>query len=97
MFYKLYKVQYKDRIPDNNRFKEFENFYKENGVDVVGGWENVEKSNELLFMTGYKDEGHYTKFVASMKENTRYQELTSQLNMEREHVEVSTWRSAPDM
>ncbi|MHA2090514.1 MAG: hypothetical protein ACW98K_06610 [Candidatus Kariarchaeaceae archaeon] len=97
MFCKLYRVQYKGEVPDSTRFQHFQNFYEENGVKVIGGWENVEKQGELLFMTGYKDEDHYNKFVGAMKENAKYQELTQQLVGERESVEVTTLKSATDI
>ena len=97
MYCKLYKITFKGKLPDNSRFLKFQNFYEEHGVKVIGGWENVDKKNELYFMTGYTDESHYTKFVSSMKENTKYQELTQQMATEREAVEVTTLSSVDDI
>jgi hypothetical protein len=97
MLYKLYIAKYKDRIPDDTRFKEFENFYKENGVEVVGGWENVNDKDELYFMTGYRDQDHYNKFTETMKNNARYQELTALIGNEREGISVVTLKPAGDI
>ena len=97
MHYKLYRINYKNEIPQNTGFDDFRKFYEENGVKVVGGWENVEKKNELYFMTGYRDQEHYKSFVTSMKENSRYKELTEKLNEERESVDVTTLSSMEDI
>ncbi|MCH8906098.1 MAG: hypothetical protein IH840_03330 [Candidatus Heimdallarchaeota archaeon] len=97
MLFKLYRITYSSKIPENTRFDDFQKFYEENGVTVVGGWVNVEKTNELFFMTGYKDEEHYNSFIAEMKENTRYQELTEQLSGDRESIDVTTLQSVSDI
>ena len=97
MYCKLYKITYKEGIPENSRYNEFTNFYEENGVKVVGGWVNADKNNEMYFMTGYKDEAHYTKFVSSMKDNAKYQELTQEMAVEREAVEVTTLKPVEDI
>ncbi|MHA2028728.1 MAG: hypothetical protein ACW99A_15020 [Candidatus Kariarchaeaceae archaeon] len=97
MLCKLYIAKYKERIPDDTRFSEFENFYKENDVKVIGGWENAEDKNELYFMTGYRDQDHYNEFTAKMKENTRYQELSAELGKERESVKVVTLNQSEDI
>ena len=90
MLCKLYIAKYKDGIPDDTKFKDFQKFYEENGVKVIGGWENAADKNELYFMTGYRDENHYSEFTTKMKENARYQELSAGLGNERESVKVVT-------
>jgi len=97
MLCKLYRITYASGLPENTQFDSFQKFYEENGVTVIGGWVNVDNSNELFFMTGYKDEDHYNSFVESMKENARYQELTKQLSNERQSIEVTTLKSVSDI
>ncbi len=97
MLCKLYIAKYKDGIPDDNRFKDFEKFYEENGVKVIGGWENADDKNELYFMMGYQDQSHYDDFVDKMKNNARYQELSEELGKERESVKVVTLNQSDDI
>ncbi len=97
MICKLYKIQYKGEVPDNTRYQQFRKFYEDNGVKVIGGWENVDKKGELLFMTEYTDDDHYNKFVIFMKDNAQYQELTKELEKDRESVEVSTYKPTEDI
>lgn len=97
MYCKLYKIRYKEAVPESTRFQDFQNYYKENGVKVIGGWENVDNKSELFFMTGYRDEEHYNKFVGSMKDDKKYQELSKLLEEERESIEVTTLKSATDI
>lgn len=97
MLNKLYIVKYKDGIPDNTRFKQFQKFYEENGVKVIGGWENADDKNELFFMTSYNDQNHYDEFTSNMKNNTRYQELTTELEKDRESVKVVTLKQTTDI
>ncbi|OLS22025.1 MAG: hypothetical protein HeimC2_30790 [Candidatus Heimdallarchaeota archaeon LC_2] len=97
MLCKLYIAKYKEGIPDNTRFKDFEKFYEENGVKVIGGWENADDKDELYFITGYRDQNHYDEFVANMKNNARYQELSADLGSERESVKVVTLNQLADI
>ncbi len=80
MLYKLYRVTYKEDVPEKTHFEDFRKFYEENGVTVVGGWANADKRGEMFFMTAYRDMDHYSTFITSMKENTRYQELTKHIS-----------------
>lgn len=97
MLNKLYIVKYKDGIPDNTRFKQFQKFYEENGVKVIGGWENADDKNELFFMTSYNNQNHYDEFTSTMKNNVRYQELSTELEKERESVKVVTLKQTTDI
>lgn len=97
MLCKLYIAKYKDGVPDDTKFSEFQKFYEENGVKVIGGWKNADDKDELYFMTGYRDQSHYEEFTTKMKENARYQELSTDLGNSRESVKVITLNEAVDI
>ena len=97
MLCKLYIAKYRDGIPDDTRFTEFENFYKDNGVKVIGGWKNADDKDELYFMTGYRDQNHYDEFVSKMKNNSRYQELSADLGKDRVSVRAVTLDQMADV
>ena len=89
MIYKLYVDTLKgDEPTDSKKVKEFKSIYAENGVEVVGVWQNKDKPNEFFFMTSYKDEGHYNDFVSKMKTHARYQELSKDMEEQRESIQV---------
>ncbi|MFX1533343.1 MAG: hypothetical protein ACFFDI_03845 [Promethearchaeota archaeon] len=96
MIFKLYKTRYKEgQDSDFERFKGFLDFYKEYGVQVVGGGINVDDPLENYLMTTYKDKVHYEETVAKMQSDPKYQELTQQLQEVRDSVEITTLE-APD-
>ncbi|MFX1254017.1 MAG: hypothetical protein ACFFCZ_20560 [Promethearchaeota archaeon] len=91
MIFKLYKTRYKaGHDSDIERFKEFIEFYKEYGVQIVGGGVNVDNPLENYLITTYRDKVHYAETVAKLQSDPKYQELTQQLQEVRESVEVTT-------
>lgn len=97
MLYKLYIVKYKGSSEESRSihyFDEFNKIYKKNGVKVIGVWYNLEDPNESLFMTAFKDEAHYTSFVEAMKDNERYQEMSTELAAERESIKAYNLKMA---
>ena len=100
MYYKLYKERSRN---DANRprgldlFKEFQRIYEENDVKVVGVWENIDDLHEILFMTAFRDVGHYDQFVETMRSNQDYQEMSKELADQRESIEVTNLRMAVDL
>jgi hypothetical protein len=63
-------------------------------VKVIGTWYNVDDSSESLFMTVFDNEEHYTSFVEAMKDNERYQEMSSELAAERESIKAYSLKMA---
>ncbi len=100
MYYKLYREKTKGEV---NRplgldlFPKFKKIYEENDVKVIGVWENLDDPHELFFMTAFKDESHYNRFVESMGSNQDYQEMSKGMADQRESIEVTSLRMAVDL
>ena len=72
----------------------FNELYKENGVTIVGNWQNADNPKETYFITSYRDQQHYEEFTQKMKENTKYIEASKQLDDVRESIEVVNLKEA---
>jgi hypothetical protein len=97
MLYKLYIV--KTIGPANESrgielFQEFNKIYKENDVKVIGVWLNSDDPNEVYFMTAFDDTAHYNSFTESMKDNQRYQEMSQEMESERESIKAVNLKMA---
>jgi hypothetical protein len=93
MLYKLYKERSKglsDQPVGLELFDDFNEIYKANDVKVIGVWQNNEDPNELYFMTAFRDEEHYQSFVASVREDSVYQEMSKKIEEDRESIESTT-------
>jgi len=89
MLYKLYVVETKGPAIESQGiklFNEFNKIYKSQNVEVIGVWTNEDNPNEVLFMTAFRDEGHYQSFITAMKDNRKYQEMSSLLEDERASI-----------
>ncbi|MFQ5819662.1 MAG: hypothetical protein ACE5I5_06720 [Candidatus Heimdallarchaeota archaeon] len=97
MLYKLYKTRYPaGNRPDLERFKEFQKIYKEHGVKVIGGWQNVNDPQETWFMTAYRDKAHFDEALAKMQADPKYMEMSKKLQEARDSIEVTTLELVPD-
>lgn len=100
MYYKLYKEKSKEHV---NRprsldlFKEFKKIYDENDVKVIGVWENLDDPHEFFFMTAFRDENHYKKFVDQTKSNQNYQDMSDEMADQRESIEITNLRMVVDL
>lgn len=91
MLCKLYVIKYKPGVEkDEEDYRFYEKIYQENGVRVVGLWENVEDSNELYYMTEFRDQAHYDEFVSKMKDNEEYNTRGQKLADQRESIKAIT-------
>ena len=93
MIYKLYKERSKglsDQPVGLDLFDEFNKIYEANDVKVVGVWQNSNDSKEVYFMTAFRDEEHYNNFVAAVKEDSTYLEMSLKIEEDRESIEVTT-------
>ena len=89
MYYKLYRERSRTSHPAGlDTFEEFNKIYTENGVKVIGVWQNQHNDREYFFMTAYRDEDHYNQFVHAVSGNARYQELSNILARDRESIEA---------
>lgn len=91
--FKFYKERTKPISSESNSYKllnDFKKLYNKHNVKVVGLWVNTEDPHEQYFMTAYKNESHYKKFVESMREDPTYQEMSSKIENDRESIEVVT-------
>jgi hypothetical protein len=97
--YKMYTEKTKTPVGQANSNKfvdEFKKIYDKNDVEVVGVWINADDPHEQYFMTGYKDEAHYKEFLEKANANPEYQEMTEDINEDRESIEVLTLIPAED-
>ena len=100
MIYKLYKVRSKGLFSETRGLEiasEFNKIYAENDVKVVGTWLNSDDPNEVYLITAYRSEGHYEEFVESMNTNDKYQELSRELEEDRESIEAVDLRALETM
>ena len=91
--YKFYKERTTPLSSESNSYKlvdDFKKIYDKNGVKIVGLWINAEDPHEQYFMTAYKDESHYKKFVETMRTDPAYQEMSDEIQKDRESIEVVT-------
>ncbi len=100
MILKLYKERIKaGKQPDDGvferSFKEFKDIYDEHGVRVIGVWQNVNDPKEGYLVTAYRDNAHYEETVAKLRANSKYKELTKDLEENRESIEVTTLKLVP--
>lgn len=100
MLYKLYITKTKSSA-DQSRgvelYNEFKEIYEKHEVKVLGVWLNIDNANEVYFMTAFKNQEHYSKFIESMKENDRYQKMSQELAEERESIEVKNLKMAVNL
>ena len=91
MYYKLYKERSSSSLPAGlDAFDDFNQIYQEQGVKVIGVWQNKDDSKEYYFMMAYENEEHYLDFVENMKTNETYQQMSRELEEGRESIEVIT-------
>ena len=93
MIYKLYKERSKglrDQPVGLDLFEEFNKIYEANDVKVVGVWQNIEDPNEVYFMTAFRSEEHYQNFVATVKQDSTYLNMSAKIEEDRESIEVTT-------
>ena len=89
-FYKQRTLTTANQPNSTQMFEEFQKFYDQNGVQVVGLWVNADDPNEQYFMTGYRDESHYRDFVEKVRSDKKYQEMSEEINKNRESIEAIT-------
>lgn len=89
MIYKFYLNKYFNPPPPERR-EFFNKLYQEHGVELIGVFRNKDDPLELIMITGYRDEGHYEEFVSAVKENSKYRELTKQIEEVRVSNEMKT-------
>ncbi len=65
------------------------------GVKVIGAWDNADDTDEGFLITEYRDEAHYEKAVAKMREDPMYQDLSKTFEGTREMLEVVTLKLLP--
>lgn len=97
MLYKLYIVKTigdADKSRGIELFAEFNKIYKDNNVKVIGVWLNSDVANEVYFMTAFQDASHYKSFVESMKGNQKYQEMSREMEAERDSVKAVNLKMA---
>jgi len=89
MIYKLYRETSAVKSDRGTElFEEFNTIAQNNDVKVVGIWENKQNPKETYTITGYQDENHYEKFVTQIKNHSRYQEMTKELDQGRESIDI---------
>lgn len=93
MVYKFYKsksaglMQGQQMIEYINAFNKI---YKENDVTVIGTWYSADDPSETYFMTGFKNEQHYSDFVEKMKTHNDYQRMSKEMEPDRLSIEAAT-------
>lgn len=100
MILKLYKERIKaGKRPKDGEFErsfnKFKEIYDEHGVRVIGVWENVDDPYEGYLVTAYRDNAHYEETVAKLRANSKYKDLTKDLEEYRESIEVTTLKLVP--
>ncbi|MCH8908244.1 MAG: hypothetical protein IH840_14245 [Candidatus Heimdallarchaeota archaeon] len=99
MIYRFYRFKGKAALisenPEVYSFTEFQVFYYEHNVKIIGGRENVDDPTDYVLIAGYENEDHYRRFVKAMKDNKEHQRLRDILIQEREIVEQITFKIDP--
>ena len=99
MIYKYYKVK-SAGLFDTPRgieiIKAFGEIYKEHDVTVIGTWYNVDDTSDTYYMTGFKNDQHYSDFVEKMKSHQGYQELSKEMGADRLAIEGVTLKQFID-